>query len=313
ASILGRWEELMMRKVDVLGKTFEIVRREVDVPHIPVQSRKQALDQIEKATFNFQLVKQGNVVHNVAYSDELLFSAYESLKRALKIVGSKTEIPDLSVYSKMVPSECKNCHYGGEQVTVEVFGINFSHNIHIVKNRLPCSQCHSSMRRHGELVVTRNECLSCHHTQDMVTCEKCHTLQAQIFQGNVLFATRLSPDAMYEEGVECRSCHEGTVQPIEKATPAKCSECHDTEYEQLFGEWQTETEKSMAQISQRLRVMGEKDFTQAEKLKADSIRKTLEMIEKDRSKGVHNMALIRETLSQYRGVLDSLVTRRVSP
>ncbi|MCH7732423.1 MAG: cytochrome c3 family protein [Candidatus Marinimicrobia bacterium] len=301
--IVEQWKTLMTVKIDLLGNVFEVVEKEIASEGISDEVRRYALTFLEDASFNFQLVKQGNIVHNVAYSDELLFSAHDYLGKALKAINSTTSIPDISVYSKLVPSECKNCHYGQEEIDVQVFGVSFSHNIHIVKNRLLCSKCHSNMRKHGELVISRKECLSCHHTQEELHCVKCHELQAQIFDGSVGFATEILPDVMYEEGVECFSCHEGIEEPIEKAKKEKCSECHDPEYEELFMEWQSETTVSIEKISNQLDYFETIKISQKNKLKIDKIMRGLHRIEKDGSKGVHNIVLTEKTLTEYQNIL----------
>ena len=189
---------------------------------------------------------------------------------------------------------------------METFGITFSHNIHIEKNRLLCSKCHSNMRSHGELVMTRRECLLCHHSQDELNCAKCHDLQAQIYDGSVDFAPEAMPDVMYEGEVECFACHEGTERPVDKATKERCTDCHDSDYEEILIEWQDETTESMKQISGELAVLSYQSLRDEEKLKVDMMKSTLKKIEADKSKGAHNIELIQQTLSDYKEFLQQL-------
>ncbi len=304
--ILEQWRTLMAEKLNLLDKSFVIVENEIKSSNISGDSKSRALANFDNANFNYQLVKEGNFVHNVAYSDELLISAEKFLRKALESINSSEVIPDMSVYSRLVPSECKNCHYGQEEIDVETFGIIFSHDIHIEKNRLQCSKCHSNIRRHGETVITKSECLQCHHSQTKVQCETCHTLQAQIYSGTVEFASEAMPDIMYEEGVECFSCHGGTERPVEKATKEKCENCHDSDYKELFLEWQEETVKSIQGISEKLLSLQDQILTDDDRLMIDRISSGLNKIEQDKSKGVHNIELISETLNEYSEFIESI-------
>lgn len=304
--ILRQWSTLMTKKIDTLAHALETVDKEISSGDLPEGERERAVALVEDARFNFDLVNEGNFVHNVVYSDELLFSAHNYLVRALQSIRSNTKIPDITVYSRLVPSECKNCHYGQEEIDVITFGITFSHNIHIEKNRLPCSKCHSNMRQHGETVISRDECLACHHTQDEVNCDRCHSIQAQIYRGTVDFAPQVMPDIMYDEGVECSSCHEGTVRPIEKAEKQTCSECHDIDYEEYLVQWQEETSRSVEEISSQLAGLSYGALTTGDSLRTVQISSALQTIRKDKSKGVHNIQLVEQTLSEYRLFLDQI-------
>ncbi|MFQ6616546.1 MAG: hypothetical protein ACE5HZ_07230, partial [Fidelibacterota bacterium] len=176
-----------------------------------------------------------------------------------------------------------------------------------------CSQCHSNMRTHGELVITRNECLSCHHTQEGIECARCHGIQASVFEGTAGFAVESEPDVMYEAGLECLSCHTGTRQSVEKATARTCSECHDLDYEDLLVDWQTEITQLIDTVSGRLTTVQGLDLSEKDRALADRVASGLEKIRHDGSQGAHNLGLVEQTLSHYSAVLDSLLAPGVMP
>ncbi|MEE9167302.1 MAG: cytochrome c3 family protein [Candidatus Neomarinimicrobiota bacterium] len=304
--ILQQWKNLMARKVDLLRIAFTTVEADIGSSVVSEKARQNALVMVNDARFNFELVEQGNFVHNVAYSDELLSAAHDRLAEALNLIGSTSAIPEIAVYSELVPSECKNCHYGQEEIDVATFGITFSHSIHIERNRLLCSKCHSNMRQHGELVIRRDECLSCHHSQDEVSCEKCHNIQSKIYSGSVDFATEAMPDFMYEAGVECRGCHEGTQGQVERVGADKCADCHDSEYKELLIEWQEATARSMEEVSGKMSGLPFDRLSVDDRKKIERVRQALQKIEKDRSGGAHNIQLIEETLLAYKEFLGHL-------
>jgi len=304
--ILEQWEDLMNEKFDLLDQAFKTVESEIVSSSVSNEKKQKTYALVNDAKFNYQLVKEGNFIHYVAYSDELLFIAHDYLRKALESLESRRTLSDISVFSKLIPSECKNCHYGLEKIGVEAFGISFLHDIHIKNSGLSCSNCHSNMQSHGELVISRQECLSCHHTQDELDCGSCHDLQARIYAGTVNFASESLPDIMYEEGVECFSCHEGADKPIDKATKEACVNCHDSDYKEILIEWQDETTESMIQISEALAILPYQSLSDEEQLKVDKIRSTLAKIEADKSKGAHNIELINQTFSEYEKFINEL-------
>jgi len=311
AKILNQWQSLMTEKISAMERVFNKVESELNLHPVSEKVKQQTLYLMEDVRYNLQMVQQGNVVHNVAFSDELLSSANESLIKVLNILESDIVLPDFSVYSRLVPSECKNCHYGQEEINVEVFGVSFPHNVHVTLQQLECSQCHSNIRLHGELIVNRNACLSCHHTQEEVDCEQCHELQAQFYDGTVKLISEVIPDVMYEEDVECLSCHEGVVEPIEKATGEHCLNCHDSDYKDLFVEWEHDTDNSINNINDKLFSMNKENLSESDKNEVERIRYGIDLIGKDGSNGAHNIVLVEQILSEYNDILKELPVRIV--
>lgn len=297
--ILNQWRELMKKKINRVEKSIGIVESEIARDTGADEKKVLAQKQFSDAEYNLQMVKNGNIVHNVAYSDELLLSAENGLKQALKIIGSKANIKEISIYSKLVPSECKNCHYGQEEITVEAFGINFSHNIHIMKNHLLCSKCHSNRTRHGELIMSRKDCLSCHHKAEEKKCGRCHELQVAVYSGDVDFSDDVTPDVMFEEDVTCRDCHENDDRVIQKANGDACISCHDDEYEETLTEWMDETRESLDSVSKLLLSINDVELKEDEQLKIDKIRNGVKSIREDGSFGAHNMELVSELIDEF--------------
>jgi hypothetical protein len=222
-------------------------------------------------------------------------------------MGIDTTFPRISLYSEMVPPQCKNCHYGQEEITVEAFGIQFPHSIHIVEQKLPCSKCHSNYQQHGETIISKKECLQCHHTQESVACEDCHTLQAQVYQGTVDFATEPMPDVMALEEVECRSCHGGEDSAVRRARGSDCAVCHDEEYGDELAKWQRSTQQTLALLNKVLSQDTTGVWYTDNKEVLEKVRRGIEEIEADRSLGAHNNELITETLQKYDEIIKGIV------
>ncbi|MBL7010238.1 MAG: cytochrome c3 family protein [Candidatus Marinimicrobia bacterium] len=306
--ILSQWERLMKKKMDTLDSFTSIVEVELIESDIKGLSKQHVETLLDEAKYNYQLVKKGNIVHNVAYADELLLSVHRNLKSALKSLKSKSPVPDITSYGKIVPSECINCHFGMEDVSVSVFDINFSHNIHLVKNRLECSQCHSNRSQHGELLMRRSDCLSCHHTQEDVDCESCHELQAGFYSGITDLSEEEIPDVMYEEEVTCAECHLDRSKVSATQGRRSCVDCHDDEYADMVFEWQDSFNGQIGKIDYRLKQVRVDDLVDEHKQTYETIIKVINMIKKEGSHGVHNIEYVTNLIDNIEKGLNEIST-----
>jgi len=296
AKLFDRWESIMQEKMNLVGNCIDQVEKAMESPNIPEDVKKQASKPLQEAQYNYKLVNRGNVVHNVAFSDRLLVEASDKLHSVTKLLDIEQCAPDLTVYSKLVPSECKNCHYGQEKVTVNAFGITFSHDIHINTNKIPCSKCHSNREKHGQTIITRAECLNCHHTQNKVSCEYCHKTQAGFYQGTIDLTGNAEPDYMSQGDVDCLGCHSGEEgEPVIRPTGETCQNCHEEDYGDYLSEWQSEVETNI----NRLESLLQEKATSLPVEQISLIRDGVNKIKDDGSRGVHNSEEIRNALQFY--------------
>lgn len=111
----------------------------------------------------------------------------------------------------------------------------FSHREHA---DVECTECHSSARRHGEVMVrTRSDCFECHHSTATAAagCGECHgprelgqvrqvstNLQLSVWEAPRL--RRLPFDHDEHAALRCVECHGGGTSQRVQVT---CAECHD--------------------------------------------------------------------------------------
>jgi nitrate/TMAO reductase-like tetraheme cytochrome c subunit len=304
--LYDQWEENMKGKLGLVEIGLGIIDDGLDKNISNNKFSRNTENLLEDARYNYELVKTGNVVHNVAYSDQLLLDAYGNLQKILATVGSDSILPSLLLYNTEKPSKCQNCHYGQESKKVEVFGIKFDHATHILKNDLSCLYCHSHQNTHGETTITRDACLSCHHSQDETDCVKCHQIQTHLYDGTIEISDAILPDIMFESDVECKDCHEGDNQTISKEYALNCSNCHEDEYDDLIEEWQVQTKLKISAINTSLLNFVYYDLDKASRQKIDSIRYGIEKLENDKSLGVHNIELITDLLDKYLNMINEI-------
>ncbi|HLE57287.1 MAG TPA: cytochrome c3 family protein [Rhodothermia bacterium] len=297
-NLLRLWSETASTKLANLSR--EIGRVERSIAPLAPAKKAEAEAQVQEARYAAHLLEVGKSVHNMQFADQLIGRSFQKLNAALDIAGANYQIAGTEL-STAVPSECANCHAGVEAINTTFGDLTFSHQNHVVGRDIACKTCHSNASEHGELIVTKQQCNSCHHNPDRVedldNCATCHETQAAFYAGTYL--GRSSPDVMFDEDVACGGCH-GSGKAIKRPAPSVCVDCHDEEYEEMPSEWKTDVAKLMTEVRAVLdaapeNVRSRPEFGQAQRL--------LEDIRKGGAKGVHNYDLTLELLSDFRNAL----------
>ena len=307
ARLYQQWEDNMEEKLSLVKLGLDEIDSDIIKYSKTEKSTRKISNLLKDAQYNYQLVKTGNVVHNVAYSDQLLLDAYNNLQEILLMAEADLTLPSLELYNTAKPSKCQNCHYGQESKKVEVFGINFDHATHIKNDDLSCLSCHSHQNTHGETIITRDACLSCHHSQEETDCVKCHQIQTHLYDGTLEISDVILPDVMYESEVECKDCHEDGDMVISGDYAQNCSNCHDNEYDSLVQGWQDETGSRIVEIKNALSNFVYYDLDKASRQRIDSIKYGIEKIENDKSLGVHNIELTTSLLEKYQKLITEIL------
>jgi hypothetical protein len=164
------------------------------------------------------------------------------------------------------------------------------------------------MRKHGELVVERDDCLSCHHKQEN-NCGTCHTVQYAVQTAKNPPIPIEAPDMMIEAGVECRGCHENEDGTITKVTALRCVKCHDQGYVEILDEWQAEIRGNLESIDLALKNIAYNPLPDDLKADYDALALTVRTLREDRSFGGHNYASVSALLDLQMKKAESLVAR----
>ncbi len=304
--ILTQWKTLLGKKIQNLDSLYlsteSLFAKSTGLDQIVRDDVRSLLDD---ARYNFQLVKVGNIVHNVEYSDELLMKAINNLSRATDQIDPDLKIPDFSQYGSMtIPDECSNCHYGIEDVRVNVFNVNFLHRPHITDAGLFCFDCHSNKKKHGELIINASKCTDCHHTLEVIPCKKCHDIQYGVYSGSII-SDQDEADPMFTEEVSCTDCHYDEDGLVTRDVADNCINCHDEEYSYTLDEMQSTVRNLLDEIT-LLRSATSVKVSESENagLDADEL-KIYQSLLKDGSSGAHNYELIVEKLTDLRDKLQN--------
>ena len=299
--ILDQWQSLMADKITRMDSLYNRVRNFVVNMDEKSGEKESAHMILEEAHYNFMMVKNGNVVHNVTYSDELLQSAYHALSSIILMINAPIPLPEYSAYGDShIPTECNNCHYGIEDISPDVYDMKFSHSIHIKGNGQSCYDCHSNKKKHGELIKSRKDCQSCHHTLETFDCTHCHSEQSQVYDGTAFAPGTVLADVMYEAGIECRNCHENDDEVITRDVVENCTNCHDDRYENTLNRWQNNVRELILVIEPKLNALKNTKDKVGNPVVPQDVFDRFALIQKDKSMGAHNYELISGELKKIR-------------
>ncbi len=294
ARILAEWKNASAKQEGFIESTLTQV--EQAFVEAPLERQQMSEAALEVARHDYLLVKHGKSVHNMRYANRLMVAAYDSLQTVMDRLGG-APLPEMIRLGDKTPGECSNCHVGIEYVDTDVFGIHFEHERHVYLQGLPCTTCHSNMRRHGELVVTRQDCLSCHHKPE-ASCGSCHKIQDRLRRAEDPPLPIEGPDMMEEAGVHCNDCHENEDGTITKVTALRCVNCHDADYAEILDDWQAETRGKVEVIERDLLRIDSAALDPAGRQRYDEIAAAVRIIRADKSDGVHNHEAINELLDR---------------
>ncbi len=205
-------------------------------------------------------------------------------------------------------SECRRCHGGFEVKPLKVYGIEFPHLRHL-ERPITCSTCHSNAQKHGEILKSRAECLSCHHRQVEAPCQTCHERQRGFKRGQALGEEKAQPGLMAE--LQCIACHQ-KIQEGHRLSDVKatCVGCHGEGYDMLIAGLQGEIALALRATGNQLAylralVKPEAPGPASEAMAfAGEAERYLKVIERDGSRGFHNQAYALKLIERAKEKLE---------
>ncbi len=310
SDLVEAWKDSTETRLKIIESSLESVESELRGIDTTSAAGRQARQALNDARYNYNLVRYGKSVHNITYADRLLQQTRHSLTRALDMAGSRYRLPPYPWSSQVVPGECASCHEDIDRHKIETSdGLEFDHGAHLKIDSLSCRNCHSNMRRHGELVMPRENCLSCHHEQQALeqgaTCESCHQAQVDVLSGRALDAAM--PDVMFEAELECSQCHLDDNDKIVLPEAAVCVTCHDEGYAEILTEWTEETSALLARLESLITSAESLELTAEQRGNLEKARRIRQVFVADGSRGAHNYMLAVQYLEEAEGLLKKLL------
>ncbi len=303
--ILEEWEKIIGQGLSQIVPALNRAESELKTTSQKGESYLKGKSLLAQAKENIDLVREGKGVHNVKYSIQLLQVASQNLKEGMKAIGSKYQVASLSLPSATPKSECYSCHLGIETKTVTSFGRSFSHQTHLVKANLPCSNCHSNKRKHGELILSAESCNNCHHNK-REDCQTCHPVQESFRKGSKVLDYAAIAPLMPDLG--CRDCHTAIkFNQTAQIVRIVCTNCHEKDYIDMLDAKQKEIKDELIKINDFvLQERKKENLTSDQKKGIDYIQERLDLLERDKSFGGHNQNLDDKMIQDINGKMKEL-------
>jgi nitrate/TMAO reductase-like tetraheme cytochrome c subunit len=301
--LITQWETATVKRLKMIKSIYSIVERQVkDSKNQNVNNASNFLDQ---ANHNIKIVEIGKSVHNISFADKLLVGSYNLMTQALTAIDSKIKLPEFKSDAEFIPNECYNCHAGIQEINKNIYGLNFSHNMHIAKQRVPCDKCHSNAEKHGELILTKQNCNNCHHSQGKTdeSCQKCHSFQATVYNGTLM--NKNQPDFMKQANVGCVDCHIAGDQ-IVKPDNKICAKCHKPDYESQALDWKKDINGLTKEVEALLSSVKTSNLTDEQKTLVNETKKFISQLNTYPSIYVHNYDMLSTVLSDYKKKLKDI-------
>jgi hypothetical protein len=246
--MLDDWKREMDHAVEAFKPKIEQARIAIRQHRDKKTDMSQANALIDDAKHNFDMVRTGKGVHNVEYAVKLLKAAADQIDVAMKYVDGNARPMERERLLGTPDGYCAIlCHTRvglPEEVTFAEMNLKFPHQTHVEGVGVECTTCHSP-EKHKMRIISRDQCMNCHHQQQDIECRRCHPSQDVVYRG-VAKGYGLSKDVpgMMSSSVECVNCHDpGASGPLLPSIQKKCVECHEAGYDNTLIKWEQDSQK----------------------------------------------------------------------
>lgn len=145
---------------------------------------------------------------------EVCMNCHKKEKGTCEICHPKNTI-NPPLFSHIVRTECKGCHQNYEMEVISFSDKKFEHIPHIQKG-VACKICHSNEKKHGEILIKKKDCMSCHHLDTKKICMECHKRNALPLPHQTHLGLEL----------ECQNCHTVKKDIGMLLNRELCKNCH---------------------------------------------------------------------------------------
>lgn len=307
--LFRNWEAFADRRLERVQKDYSVVKREVSGARLSTLQLNVVNDLMEKAESYLEIVKVGKAVHNIRFSELILSDAGNNLREVVEIIGSGYKVSEFALSSKVIPSDCINCHTDIVENVVMIFGLRYSHEKHLVKADLECRTCHSNVNIHGELQLDRTQCLECHHSQEEKDCSYCHETQSDVYSGGVSGFADIEPDIMFDSEVLCDDCHRDAIGRIGRPGEEQCVVCHDEGYGEMIIEWKESNFKRLTEMEDKVNKLQGRELSEKDRVSLNEAERLIGILVSDGSFGSHNFASYEILLDNELSKLENLLEK----
>lgn len=223
------------------------------------------------------------------------FKHYEYIKGGVDCLTCHLNV--ISGRGDIKSEKCLECHI---EVKREFLDKRKIHDIHVHGENISCFRCHEEIK-HGKILVTQvfsPQCQECHGNA--------HFVQEKIYSGTGGIGVPNLPDRMFIAGVICQGCHKVNLErtltgphfKLPKANPSECVFCHGKNFDKLLLKWQNLVKERIERIKKREKIYSLLKDLKILQYDSKKIELNLELVNKDKSFGAHNIRYINLLLDE---------------
>lgn len=326
--LLDRWVEVSKEVLDA----FKPIAQEAGKAMAKIEAGEgrypEAEELLKDVLANYEFLIRGKPAHNVEYAFKTVRASADQLDVAMKYIDKGYKPAPKGELIESPDAYCTALCHGKlglkDSIKLADMTIPFPHTTHFKDIGIGCTLCHSP-EKHKMRVISKSECMNCHHTQKDIQCGTCHVAQQELFAGTAkgLGVAEAKP-SLKAGAFDCQLCHElDKKEPIVTSVREKCISCHSEEYGDKLVSWEQQGLKELDAVTLRLDDVNDKvskakkrgqDVAQAEEL-LDEARRNYELVE--RGKSVHNVelssALLKASLKLLNDAAEALKKSETAP
>jgi len=275
---------------------------------------------VADAQANLAFLRAGRGSHNIEYALRIVRVGHQQVTAAFKMAGVAGGPPKPAILASPSAYCATLCHarvMPSDKVFFKEMELSFPHALHVKDVGIECAKCHSP-EKHKMRIVTKSECMKCHHESKDIDCGHCHKAQKALYEGKVkAYGVTPAPDVMAAGGTKCTECHELKKGPQTVLTvKAKCEGCHNAKYGKMLLDWKQEITKQENAIAVALEEA--KEYVARTKKTGRDVSKEEALVHQadanyqavSAGRGVHNHKLSREMLQAAQADLGKVLAAK---
>lgn len=254
-------------------------------------------------TYEEKPVSDCTVCHNnIEITRDIYGKTFTHLKyeREKKVRCSDCHFTIVRGTGRVDEASCSQCH---SEKTDHAKDAARMHYYHIVKNKTPCTPCHTSIK-HGWVKENDDDFKNSHSLQPT---ESGYEIQNLIMMGAGGKGIKGLPDPMYLATLNCSACHKDEFYA--NVNPEVCIACHERGFDKILFEQKLFVSSMMKRLKSLIKAAENQQTPDTLSIIREAAF-NYEFVTKDGSFGSHNIKYVKNLLNHSIGQLRQIIRNK---